>query len=112
MDGVHQTRLASVLSLFASGGTLVCCALPALLVTLGAGATLASLVSAVPQLVWLSVHKVEIFALASVMLTLAGIMQWRARYLPCPADPVLAAECTRTRKISLRIYLLSLAIYL
>ena len=49
MDSLQQTKLTSVLSLLTSGGTLVCCALPALLVALGAGATLASLVAAVPH---------------------------------------------------------------
>lgn len=111
MDRLDQTRLASVLSLFTSGGTLVCCALPALLVALGAGATLASLVTAVPQLVWLSEHKVEVFLFAGVMLTVSGYLQWRARSLPCPTDPVLAAACTRTRKTSIKVYFLSLGIF-
>ena len=59
-DGVVESRSgfwASVASLFASSSTLICCALPALLVALGAGAALSSLVSAVPQLVVLSEHK-------------------------------------------------------
>ena len=38
-------------ALLASSGTLICCALPALLVAVGAVAALSSLVSAVPQLV-------------------------------------------------------------
>jgi hypothetical protein len=101
-----------VLSLFTSGGTLVCCALPALLVTLGAGAALSSLVSAVPQLVWLSEHKEAVFVAAALMLTIAGYMQWHARTLPCPADPALAVACIRTRTISLRMYFVSLAIFL
>ena len=112
MNGLEQSKAASLLSLFASGSTLVCCALPALLVGLGAGAALSSLVSAVPQLVWLSEHKAEVFFAASVMLAFAGFMQWRARTLPCPVDPALAAACTRARKMSLWIYLVSLAIYL
>jgi hypothetical protein len=112
MDGVGQTKLASVLSLFASGGTLVCCALPALLVALGAGATLSSLISVFPQLVWLSEYKVEVFSFATMMLVLSGFMQWRVRSLPCPVDPVLAAVCTQTRKISFSVYVVSVLIYL
>ena len=100
-----------MLSLLTSGGTLVCCALPALLVALGAGATLASLVAAVPQLVWLSEHKTGVFVFASVMLAISGYMQWRARSLPCPADPVLAATCTQTRQAAATVYFLSLGIY-
>lgn len=112
MDGLSQSKLASLLSLFTSSGTLVCCALPALLVTLGAGAALSSLVSAVPQLVWLSEHKEAVFVVAALMLAIAGYMQWRARTLPCPTDTALAATCTRTRKFSLRMYFVSLAIFL
>ena len=60
-------------ALVASTGTLVCCVLPALMVALGAGAVLAGLVSAVPQLVWLSEHKAAVFGIAAVMLALAGL---------------------------------------
>ncbi len=112
MDGFEKSRFAAVLSLFTSGGTLVCCALPALLVTVGAGAALSSLISVMPQLVWFSEYKAEVFLVAGVMLILSGFMQWRARSLPCPADPELAAACARTRKFSVRMYVLSLVIYL
>jgi hypothetical protein len=98
-------------SIFTSTSTLVCCAIPALLVALGAGATLAAFVGAVPQIVWLSEHKTSVFALAGVMLAIAGFFQWRARFLPCPADPARARACTRQRKVSQIIYFASLAIY-
>jgi hypothetical protein len=111
-DTLKQSRTASMLSLFASGSTLVCCALPALLVTLGAGAALSSLISAVPQLVWFSEHKTGVFGTATVMLAASGIMQWKARLLPCPVNPALAAACMRTRKISLRTYGFSVVLYL
>jgi len=90
--------------LLASSSTLICCAIPALLVTLGAGAALSSLVAVFPQIVWLSEHKVWVFGTALVLMALAGILQWRSRYLPCPTDPALRDLCLRTRKISLRIY--------
>ena len=106
-----MSRHANVLSLFTSLSTLVCCALPALLVTLGAGAVLAGLVSNVPQLVWISEHKGPVFGVAGTMLVLAGVLQWHARHAPCPADPQLAETCRRTRRNSLRVYLLSLAIF-
>jgi hypothetical protein len=106
------TRAASLLSLFTSGGTLICCALPALLVSLGAGAALSSLVAAVPQLVWFSLHKDIVFGAGAVMLMAAGVLQWRARSLPCPADPALAAACGASRRSAARLYAVSLAIYL
>ena len=83
----------AVLTLAASSGTLVCCVLPAVMVALGAGAALAGLVTAVPQLVWLSEHKAAVFGLAFALLVLSGAMVWRARTLPCPADPALALTC-------------------
>jgi hypothetical protein len=115
MDFEAEQKLgtsATLFSIFTSASTLVCCAIPALLVALGAGATLAAFVGAVPQIVWLSEHKTAVFALAGVMLAIAGWFQWRARFLPCPADPALARACTRQRKISQIIYFASLAIYL
>jgi len=102
----------SVASIFTSASTLVCCALPALLVALGAGATLASLVRVFPQLVWLSEHKIEVFAAAAIMLALAGTLQWRARYAPCPLDPVLRDACLRTRGAARSVYFASVAIFL
>jgi hypothetical protein len=94
----------SLLSLLAAGGTLVCCVLPAVMVALGAGAALAGLVTAVPQLVWLSEHKGLVFGFAAGMLTLSGAMLWRARGLPCPADVKLARTCARLRRISLLLW--------
>jgi hypothetical protein len=113
-DGLAGSRTGfwtSVVSLFASSGTLVCCALPALLVAVGAGAVLSSLVSAVPQLVWLSEHKEGLFGFAGLMLAASGWLQWRNRMAPCPTDPALRSACLRTRKTSARVYGVSVAIY-
>jgi hypothetical protein len=101
----------SWLSIFTSAGTLVCCALPAAFVAVGAGAALAGLVGAVPQLVWLSEHKEGVFGVAALMLVAAGVMQYRARFAPCPADPRLAAECHRARKMSRVVYLFSVVTF-
>ena len=111
LSAVKTARKANILSLFTSGSTLICCALPATLVAIGSAATLASLVSNFPQLIWISEHKPLVFGLAGAMLTIAGYLQWQARNAPCPADPKLAAVCTKTRKNALRIYWLSVGIY-
>ncbi|TAG48103.1 MAG: hypothetical protein EAZ30_07190 [Betaproteobacteria bacterium] len=114
MDANVEQKLgtrATWFSIFTSASTLVCCAIPALLVALGAGATLAALVGVVPQIVWLSENKTLVFGAAGLMLAIAGYFQWRARFLPCPIDPVLAASCTRQRKVSQVIYFASVAIY-
>ena len=50
------TRGVTWVTLATGASTLLCCALPALLVALGAGAVLATAVSVFPQLVWVSEH--------------------------------------------------------
>ncbi len=99
------------LSLLASSGTLLCCALPALLVTLGAGAVMSSLVATLPQLVWLSENKAWVFGMAAVMLALAGALQWRQRFAPCPLEPHLRDACLRTRRFSVWVYCGSVALF-
>src|SRR3954471_9368484 len=58
----------SFASLFTSVGTLLCCALPSLLVLLGLGATVASFLSAAPWLVALSHHKGWVFGLSGALI--------------------------------------------
>ena len=111
-DLMKSNKLANYLSLFTSSGTIVCCALPALLVSIGAGAALSSLIAVFPQLVILSVYKIPIFMGAFVMLIISGVLQYQARKLPCPADKNLAYACIRTRKISLVIYFASVGIFI
>ena len=94
-----RQALAPALSLFASSGTLVCCALPAMFITLGMGATFAGLVASFPQLVWLSQYKGWIFAGSGVMLALAATVRWRTRNDPCPVDPAQARACARMRRV-------------
>ena len=106
------STLPAFLSLFTSTGTLVCCALPALLVSLGAGAVMAGLIEAVPQITWLGRNKVLVFAIAGAMIALSGAWQWHARSLPCPIDPAAARACTRARRVSWIVWWISLAAFL
>lgn len=99
--------LMAFAALFGGMATLVCCALPALFVALGAGAAWAGLMSAAPGLVVLSEHKGLVFGLATALLAGAGAMQWRARRLPCPADPALARACARSRRASAIIWVIA-----
>ena len=68
MRAPTQGVASAYVSLFASSATLVCCALPALLVLLGLGAATASLLSAAPWLATLSRHKDWVFAGAGALL--------------------------------------------
>jgi len=107
-----MNKLFDYLTLFSSTTTLICCALPAMLVMLGAGGVMAMLVANVPGMVWVSTQKTLFFSIAGSLLLLGGWLQWRARSLPCPIEPALANACMRTRKTSLIVYLISLSIYL
>ena len=98
-------------TLLASTTTLLCCVLPAVMVSVGAGAALVGLVSAFPQLVWLSAHKLLLFIVAGVLLAGSGAMLWHARRLPCPVDPVAARSCTRLRRMSAVLFSMSLIAY-
>ena len=112
-NSLHDAKtpfFSSLLILFASSSTLICCAIPALLVSLGAGAALASLVAVFPQIVWISENKEIIFLISTLLMVIGGIVQWRNRYAPCPIDPKLRQACLRTHKVSLAIYLISLVL--
>lgn len=99
-------------TLLASSATLVCCVLPAVLVSLGAGATMVGLISAIPQLVWLSERKSAVFMIAALLLTVGAILLWRARALPCPADARAARACQSLRRASSVLYGTALVLFL
>ena len=101
-----------LISLFTSVGTLFCCALPALMVSLGAGAILAGIVSNFPQLMFLSKYKIYIFSIAGILLVISGYMLWKNRNAACPTDPIAAKICTKLKIINKYIYIFSLIIFL
>ncbi|MDW3095465.1 MAG: hypothetical protein R8G33_07330 [Gammaproteobacteria bacterium] len=111
-DNFYQQTLLPVITLFSSIGTLVCCALPALFVTLGMGAALAGLVSTAPWLVAISEYKVFVFVVAGLLLLASASLQWKARNQPCPLDLKQAEACSKLRKISWIILVISILIYL
>lgn len=98
------------LSLFASTGTLICCALPIVLVTLGLGATVAALTSAVPFLITLSQHKIWVFSFSGIMLGVSGWLLYRSGR-SCPSDPGLGALCEKANVWNRRIYWTSVTIW-
>ena len=108
---ILRETAAPALALFASASTLVCCALPALLVTIGAGAVMAGLATSVPGLIWLTAHKAWVFAGAGAMLALAGLAKWSARNAPCPADPKQARACAAMRRWGTAILVVAVITY-
>jgi len=98
-------------TLLLSAGTLVCCALPILLVSLGLGATVAALTSAAPWLVALSAHKGWVFAISGIGLVGAALLLYRPGRA-CPTDPRLAALCARADRWNRAILMISAAIWI
>ena len=102
----------SFFSLFAASSTLICCAMPALFVALGAGASFVTLVNTAPLLVSLSKFKIYISVSTFMMLIIAGYFNYASFYSPCPLDPELGKLCLRLKKRSRYIYYLSWFIFL
>ncbi|MGH9159048.1 MAG: hypothetical protein ACRD2X_03570 [Vicinamibacteraceae bacterium] len=103
------------LSLFTSFGTLICCALPSLLVLFGLGATVASFLSAAPWLVTLSRHKGWVFAGSGTLIALNVLYVYalaprlRGADETCPVDQPSA--CSTADRVSRAVLWISAAIY-
>ena len=101
-----QATTTSWLTLFASMGTLICCALPLLLVTLGFGAAVAALTNSVPFLIALSEHKEWIFAGSGALLLASAWLLYRPGQT-CPVDRELARLCIKARRWNGRVFSVS-----
>lgn len=97
------------LGLFTSVGTLLCCALPALLVSLGMGASMITLTNAIPQITWIGENKVYVFSFAFILLIISSVFTYKNRNAPCPIDPKLRDACLRGRKYSKIVLILGWA---
>lgn len=105
-------RFLDYFSLFTSTSTLFCCALPALLVAIGAGGVLAALYANVPAFIWLAKNKDTLFVSVLILLLINGFLLWQKRNAPCPIDTAAAQACMRTRKFSVLLYFVSLGLFL
>lgn len=72
----QRAALLNYFSLFSSLSTLLCCALPSVLVLLGMGTAVASLLSAAPWLVSVSRHKIWTFSIAGTLIALSLLMTY------------------------------------
>ena len=98
------------LTLFITSGTLVCCALPVLLVSVGLGATMASLNYNVPGLLFLAENKLWTLSLSAILLIFLAWVIWRPNQ-SCPADPELAKHCEVAKVWNKRIFWISVIIW-
>jgi mercuric ion transport protein len=103
----RRTALLNYFSLFGSFSTLICCALPSVLVLLGMGSAVASLLSAAPWLVSLSRHKIWTFSIAGSLIAASFVMTYviapRLREgEACEADdPTTCGEISKLSRVIL-----------
>src|SRR5437868_11055457 len=103
----NESSWLSYLSLFTSVGTLLCCALPSLLVLVGLGASVASALSFVPWLVTLSRHKAWVFGISGVMIAASFVNMYaiapRLKAAACAPDDPTCGTATKFSRVVLWI---------
>jgi len=103
----RRAALLNYFSLFSSFSTLICCALPSILVLLGMGTAVASLLSAAPWLVSFSRHKIWTFSIAGTLIAASFVVTYviapRLRDgEACDADdPTTCGEVSKLSKVLL-----------
>jgi hypothetical protein len=102
----RRSAVLSYFSLFTSLSTLLCCALPSLLVLFGLGASVASMLSFLPWLVALSRHKVLTFSISGALIACSFLNTYyflpRLAKRECrPDNPDACAETSKLSRILL-----------
>jgi len=97
--------------LITSSTTLICCALPILLVSMSLGAVSAAMFANFPFLTILAHYKIWLFAGSGVMMVAAGWALFRPNRT-CPADSAKAKACAQAHRWNTRIFSVSLGIWL
>ena len=104
MDKIEKPRKWGVLILFSSVPTLLCCALPIFLVSLGMGSVVASIYGDyLPWLRWFGFHENITFGITATILIIAGWAIYRPNRV-CPADAELAKACNSAHKWNIRFF--------
>jgi mercuric ion transport protein len=101
-----RSAVLNYFSLFSSVSTLLCCALPSLLVLFGLGASVASMLSFVPWLVALSRHNILTFSISGALIACSFLNTYyilpRLTKRECsPDNPDACAEASRLSAVLL-----------
>lgn len=93
--------------LFLSFPTLICCALPILLVSIGMGSVVASIYGEkLIFLQWFGEHKILVFSFTFSILAFSYWLLFRSGRT-CPTCPELAKACEKTRYWNIRFLILA-----
>lgn len=106
-----MNKIISFFSLFGSLSTLLCCALPVTLVSIGMGATFASLTATFPQVIWLTEKKDILFITTAILLTLSYYLMKRSENLACPIDVDQKTACQSSKSVSKKFFWSTVVIY-
>ena len=109
---LRKVKLFSELTAIASISTLICCALPAFLVFMGAGSVLSVFISFFPQFPMISQYKIEIFTISLIIILFAGVGQMYAKTLPCLTGKDQSLSCSKIRKRSFQLFIASIILYI
>ena len=111
MPDLQIPRRWGWLVLFASVPTLLCCALPILLVSLGMGAVVASVYGEYfPFLRWFGLYEQVTFGVSAIILLAAGWALYRSGRA-CPSDRELGIQCASAHRWNVRLYWTSVLIW-
>jgi mercuric ion transport protein len=106
-DPTRRAALLNYFSLFSSFSTLICCALPSVLVLLGMGTAVASLLSVAPWLVSFSRHKAWTFGIAGALIGASFLVTYylaprlREGEVCAADDPATCGEVSRLSRVLL-----------
>src|ERR1700756_5949470 len=110
----RRSAMLSYLALFTSLSTLLCCALPSLLVLFGLGASVGSVLTFMPWMVTLSHHKRWVFVISGALIAFSFLQMYviaprlLARGEACPPDD---KTCSQATKLSKRLLWMAAVIY-
>ena len=116
MDGTKWVARTSVASALASAlGATTCCTIPTLLGAVGLGGVVASAMSAIPVVGFLSEHRVWAFVTTGLLLTLSWAVmagRLRAKWLGAVTCPPGGASLTTRRLwwVSVGVYVVALGV--
>ena len=101
--------LLSFSGLFTSLSTIMCCALPIILVTFGMGSVFASITTIFPFINWVAEKSIYFFFISLISLLTAGYFIF-IKPQSCPADKNMAKICYKSKKLNKIIWYLSVII--